>query len=371
MARYYISDMLGRRVKTSEYLCPRLTDEDEAKRLLRRHMKKVNSEQRAAWVAPTADQLTISQYWENVVLPKAEAKLTHSTIRGYRAMWNCYCKEFFENKPLVSFKTVDARLFLEHLATMKLKRPKQKGDVGLNRNGIALVRAVCGKIFKRAKNDGLIEQNPFSEVELDVKVRKPKKQVMYSLSEVAAVLGAIPRTDAKLLFAFCSLLGLRPGEAAATRWEDIRGDVLHIERSAPNGVLGETKTEQSVGSVLIIAPVMEILEQYRKERGKAVGFLFTTDAGTLIVTTQFCRRYISDYGKAAIGNRWAGLYAGRRAVGMALYNLTGDTRATYQSLRNTMATTAKHYVGPDVEQGRAGQRVLETAFELERKRLKP
>jgi hypothetical protein len=52
--------------------------------------------------------------------------------------------------------------------------------------------------------------------------------------------------------------------------------------------------------------------------------------------------------------RYCGLYSGRHGAATALLNLTGDVRATYQTLRNTLAVVMSTYVEPDVSAGDAG-----------------
>jgi integrase len=373
-ARYYVDNpnpYIRGRVKICIPLeVPSTADERQVEKALQRHMKKVNSEQRGAWVTPTSDQLSVGVYAEAMYLPMIEANRTRSTYQTYKKLWAQYCKDHFKNKILTRYATVDGNRFLTELAQRKLRvRGKKAQENGLSRNSISLVRAICTGVFSLAQNEGLIDRNPFSDVRIVVRVRKPQKKVMYSLAEVAAVLGKIPRTDAKLLFAFCSLLGLRPSEAAAIKWSDVKGNLLSILRAAPAGHLGETKTEQSVGSVLIIKPVERLIEQWRKECGYADGFMFKRRNGSVINVNDFQSEHIKDAGREAIGARWHGLYSGRRAVGKALYNLTGDIRATAQVLRNDQATSLAHYSEPSVESGRAGSVLLEQAFEIEEAKL--
>jgi integrase len=197
-----------------------------------------------------------------------------------------------------------------------------------------------------------------------VKLRKKAATVKYTLPEVVRMIAAMQRTDAKLVCALCCLAGLMPGEAAAVRWENINGNVLSILESAPSGHLGELKSEYRKGSVLLISPIMRLLEVYRIECGKATGFLFAKN-GKPVNMNYFASDFIKPFARAVIGDRWAGLYAARRACGTLLYNLTGDSRASFQVLRNTAAIAEDHYIGPDIKQGRSGQLLLEQAFEVE------
>jgi integrase len=345
-----------KRKKVSRFLCPLETEKCDLKHLQRDYMKKVNARQKGQHILPDRDDLTVEQFWITQHWPMIEKNKSWSTARTYKRIWAMYLQPHFARKVLVRYVTVDGNRFLTELAQRKLS----SGEFGLNRNSLNLVRALCTGIFSHAQNQGMIDRNPFSDVKLMVKIRKPKKTVMYSLAEVAAVLAAIPRTDAKLLFSFCALLGLRPSEAAAVRWSDVNGNLLSILRAAPAGHLGETKTERSVGSVLIIKPVARLIESWRTECSKTEGFMFKRrNSESVIDVSDFARQQIVAYARKAIGSRWHGLYAGRRAVGSALYNLTGDTRATFGQLRNTKGVTDAHYVEASAEPAHAGSVLLD------------
>ena len=66
---------------------------------------------------------------------------------------------------------------------------------------------------------------------------------------------AIRSTDANLFFALCAVLGMRPSEAAAVRWENISDGVLRVREAAPYGELGELKTKRSKRDLTITEPV--------------------------------------------------------------------------------------------------------------------
>lgn len=366
--RYYAdSPQTGKRMKVSEFLCDNDTELPEQKKLLARRMKAVNLEQGNAQLLPTANEVTVEMYWDAKYYPVVKDNKSWSTALTYKRIFDGYLREHFATKSLLKYRTVDAHRFLEQLATMTLKDKKTKG---LNRSSLGLCRAVCYGIFRSAKNKGLIEENPFADVTIEVKVRKRGQRVAYSLEEIYLVIQAIPRLDAKLLFSFCGLLGMRPSEAGAIRWEDITASEVRVCRSAPRGhEQDETKTDNSVRTLDLIKPVAFLVDQYREEwrrAGKALtGKLFSRRDGSVVDVGDFAAYNIAKYGRAAIGERWHGLYAGRRAVGTAQYNLTGDARSVFQTLGNE---NGYKYIQPSREQGRKGQALLEAAYDkIERK----
>ena len=363
--RYHIDgkgvDRTGktRRVKTSEFLCDLGPDKKEVEKLKAKRMKVINLQQKSEFFAPTTEQVTVAQFFDALYYPSVVENKSWSTAQTYKRVWDGYLKAHFEKQSLEKYSVVDANNFLESLAKRKLR----DGKIGLGRSSLNLCRAICYGIFKRARAKGMVAANPFEDVDPDVKVRRPKKAVVYTLPEALSVIKAIPRLDAKLLFSFCSLLAMRPSEAAAVKWSDIdlAKSVLRLSRNAPRGHEQEDmKTESSVRPLAIIPPVAWLIERYqeecRKERRKLEGYLFKRRGdSTVIDVSDFAQYHVAPYGKKAIGERWAGLYAGRRCVGTALYNLTGDTRATYQVLGNKKGY---NYIEANTEQGRAGMQLL-------------
>lgn len=69
-------------------------------------------------------------------------------------------------------------------------------------------------------------------------------------------------------YRFQVLMGLRPGELIALRWDDIHGDTVHICRSLnTRGELTQGKNENAVRSFVMPDMARAVLEQQRKETG--------------------------------------------------------------------------------------------------------
>ena len=154
----------------------------------------------------------------------------------------------------------------------------------------------------------------------------------------------------------CVVLALRPEEAAAVKWEniDLTNNVLKIREAAPYGKLGPLKTEQSVGDLPIIEPVRSFIEAWHNSMGKpSVGFLFTANGVDPVNHNNFAKYRIKPQALKACP-RWAGCYSGRHGAATRLLNLTGDVRAAYQVLRNSLAVVIKTYVEPDKAAGKVG-----------------
>ena len=299
--------------------------------------------------------LTVGAFWETIYRPWVEKNKRFSTMRGYESVWNLYVKAELATKPIDSYHTIDASEFLTGLTAR------------LNGKSLSHVRALMSGIFAHAVNTkgtngkALIDRNPIRDVKVLANVGESKERVAYTPEETIAIINAIQRTDAKLFFALCAVLGMRPSEAAAVKWENVSEGLLKVREAAPYGVLGQLKTNKSKRDLTITEPVTSLLATYRESLGNPKeGLLFESD-GHPINHNGFAKYYIKPFAEK-VCKRWNGCYSGRHGAATTLYNQEGDVRAAYQVLGNSLEVVMKTYVKPDVEQGRTGQAKYEQAL---------
>lgn len=353
--RFYRDGENGERTKVTEWLCDLgVVDPQKRELLAQSHLSALNNLHHAALRSEApAPALTVGAFWDTTYLPWVKANKRFSTVRGYEYDWRLYVRSELAHKQIDTYTTVDACELLDHLASVKK----------LNKKSLAHVKSLCSGIFTIAVRKGIIKFNPWREAKESVKVRPSKPRIKYTPEETITIFNAIQRTDAKLFFALCAVMGMRPSEAAAVRWENITDGVLKVREAAPYGVLGELKTERSKRDLTITEPVTSLLKTYRKSLSNpAEGLLFTTDGGTHPINhNSFAKYYITPDARK-VCSRWNGCYSGRHGAATALYNLTGDMRAAYQRLGNSFAVVSSVYTEPDVEQGMAGQAKYEQAL---------
>jgi integrase len=343
--RFY-RDRDGERIKVTERLCDLGTAPAKVKLLCASHMSAVNNARhtdlRSAAPVPV---VTVGAFWQTTYLPWVRENKRASTARGYESDWKLYVKPELETTPISTFTTPQACDLLDRMASVK----------NLNESTIAHIKSLCSGLFKMAVRKGIIALNPWREADATVKVRKAKKRVKYTPQETIAILNALDKPDAKLFFALCGVMGMRPSEAAAAKWEhmDWKANKYHVCEAAPYGVLGETKTEQSIGDVPVIEPALSAMKAWHEACGKPAAGLMVTNGTGPVDHRAFDKYHIRPLAKKACA-RYCGLYSGRHGAATALLNLTGDVRATYQTLRNTLAVVMSTYVEPDVSAGDAG-----------------
>jgi integrase len=348
--RYY-KDGDGVRTKVTERLCD-LTVLDLKKRTLlaRSHMSAINNAHHASLrsTAP-APVLTVGAFWEKVYQPWVKKNKRFSTHRGYEGVWNLYVKAELATHPINTYRTIDASEFLTGLTTR------------LNAKSLSHVRALMSGIFAHAANtkdandNPYVDRNPIRDVKVLANAAESEERVAYTPTETVNIINAIQHTQGKLFFALCAVLGMRPSEAAAVKWENISDGVLKVREAAPYGVLGALKTKKSKRDLIITEPVTSLLATYRESLNNPAQGLLFSNGGHAINHNNFAKYFIKPYACKVVGDRWKGCYSGRHGAATTLYNQEGDVRAAYQVLGNSLEVVMKTYVRPDVEQGKTGQ----------------
>jgi integrase len=124
---------------------------------------------------------------------------------------------------------------------------------------------LLGNILQRAVESGQVPSNPARLVR---KAKAPRRRKVRPLAPVTieAMRAASGDRDAALL-SVLGYAGLRPGEALALRWGDVRERTLLIERAVSLGEVEATKTEDP-RPVRLLAPLAADLKEWRMRSGR-------------------------------------------------------------------------------------------------------
>jgi integrase len=138
-----------------------------------------------------------------------------------------------------------------------------------------------------AMRDGALPANPCSGVrKLPVMVARPRA---LTPAEIEKVIGAMPKQRDRLLVALMGYGGLRPGEAIALRWDDVRDHLLIVDRSYTAGEVRPTKTG-SRRTVEIAAPLRDDLDAFRPARPEVGALVCPNRFGTYVDLDNWRRR---------------------------------------------------------------------------------
>jgi integrase len=343
--RYYGHD---RRQRT-EFLCKR-DDKHHSKTcrpvkdLASKVMSRVNSGALAAAEIPT-----VAEFWDGTYLPFAEKNLRPSTVHSYKDLWDRHIKPHFGDARLTTYKSSDATAFLTSLSSK------------LGRNSVNHVRSLMSGIFSHACALGKAERNPMREAKVLGKPKATMPTQHYTLEETENIISALAGdAEAQSVMALSCFMGLRPSEIAGLDWSDVTESAIHIRRAFVRGIIGPTKTPESVASLPLVAPVKIPLALWHKQRGTPEdGWVFPNAQGLPFHIREFTRQRIRPKLKAG---QWKGLYSGRRGAATILVGLTGSLVPAQELLRHkSLTTTAMFYKKTTASALADGLKLLEAA----------
>lgn len=180
--------------------------------------------------------------------------LARSTARTYAGLYDLHIAPYLGQLKL-------AELTPEVIARWQAERVA----AGAGRSSIHKTLTLLGGILQRAMESGRISRNP---VRLVRKVKRPKKKEVRPLAPatVEALRATGSPTDATLI-SVLAYSGLRPQEALALRWSDIRERTILVERAVSLGEEADTKTTAH-RTVRLLTPLREDLLAWKLRSGR-------------------------------------------------------------------------------------------------------
>jgi integrase len=198
----------------------------------------------------TLQEFAESVWWPQYVRPHLE----RSTRESYASTWDRHIGPTLGGYPL---RELTAPVLSRHFAAM---RTRGVGPAAVRRS-----KAILQSCLSRAVADGLIQGNPAAAIKLPRAERKASVSAI-GPTHVEALRASLSQRDAALA-SVLAYVGLRPGEALALRWGDIRERTINVERSNDDGQIKGTKTGHR-RSARLMAPVKADLQAWRLASGR-------------------------------------------------------------------------------------------------------
>ena len=194
--------------------------------------------------------------------------------------------------------------------------------------------SVLSAALSAAVTSGELPANPCRGVKrISVRVTRPR--VLPPL-EVEQGIAAMRLRDRVMVELLC-YAGLRPGEALALRWEDVRGGLLIIDRSYSYGELKDTKTHHR-RTVDLVAPLADDLAAFRPARPSSDALVVPNQLSGYLDLHNWRRRVWKD---AFPGSS---PYDGRHTYASLLLHEGRSLAYVTAALgHSTAATTLRHY----------------------------
>lgn len=207
-------------------------------------------------LTPTLFSSYAAKYLENL-----RGSVSESTFRRYEDL-NAILKAHFGNIALAAITQDKVEAFIKKRKHEKTGRGTPPGPAELNRE-----RRLLGAIMESAVGRDLINRNPVRHVKPQ---KEPTKERIITPDEEKGLLEISPEW-LRHFIAFGIYGGMREGEIAKVRWEDIQGSVIRI----PNTKTGKPR------NVPINSKMREVLDSLTKAvvDGQAVPWVFYNPKG--------------------------------------------------------------------------------------------
>ena len=242
----------------------------EAEVKLRNYIASKTGQQAKCDGAPT-----LEWFWENRFLPtRMWNPGTEATIRC------CFAKHVLPEigqRKLGELEKFEIDMLVKKLATLFSKSIVHK------------VRTYLKATLEEAIDQDLLDRNPARKIVRPQTHATCKRYL--SLEEITSLLAAMEARD-RLIARICIVLGLRPGELFAAKWDDFdpAAGRLRIDESAAEWGIKETKTPGSRAWVWLPKSITDELAAWRIMSLSAL--IFPSQNDTPISTKNFLRRHI-------------------------------------------------------------------------------
>jgi integrase len=263
-----------------------------------------------------ADNVTFSD-WCDLWLEGLRRKET--TRRTYRSSLE-YAKQAIGKKPLRKVTTSDVRAFLEHIErTNRSRKPPRE----VSSTTLAKHLRHLGACLQAAKLERKIGENPVRLLAPSAKPKSKKKRPSYFTNDELARLW--PQLREPMVLSYLSrvavVTGMRFGELAALRWDDVNlldGEII-VSRTYSPGI-GEKDTKSGEPRTVDLVPQAKHLFEDWYPQTSGHGLVFERETGGYV-----------DGGKVLDT-----LYAAMERAGISRISERGGKR-TFHSFRHTFA----------------------------------
>lgn len=297
-------------------------------------------------------------FFEHVYLPHVQESKRPSTYKSYHTTW-LLLKKHVNGLAMRDARTSDIDDILRSLAREKVRAHTT------HRN----FRNFLSGGFRFAIRRNVVERNPVRDVEIP-RGKPARAKGVYSLDEIQKMLAILPE-PARTVVIVAALTGLRMSEVKGLRWEDFKGNELHVARSVWGRHVLDTKTLTSKSPVPVLPIVRKALEAHQK-RTPDMGFIFAGErSGNPLGLENMYRRDMRPLFEA---NKieWRGWHSFRRGLGTNLNQLGADPKTIQGILRHSqLSTTMNIYVQPVSAVSHKAMKKIERAFTRSGKKIRP
>lgn len=268
--------------------------------------------------------------WEVAEVPTMKT----TTANYYQKILRAHLLPVFGNREIASIGREDVQVFLAEQA------PKY------TKNTLRGMRVSLGKVLTWAVDSNRLEKNACSKVKLPDAGKEKTVHRPLKAEQVIAISNDLKEPYSTLIL-FLAVTGLRIGEAIGIKWSDFDGDVVTVLRTIYEGKAQSPKTQKSIRSLPIPAPLLE-----RMQKLGGTEYVFRSREGTPVNPGNALKRYVrpvADKLKIDLD----GWHAFRRTVATKMLRSGQSAKLVSDILGNSVEILLKDYDLPEVENFRA------------------
>ena len=249
--------------------------EAAAERAVRGWRLAINSNEALAFSGIKMEDVIAHFRLKELDVDKADAR-AWSTRSRYEVYLRTWIEPRWGKQELAAIKTPLVEEWLDRLQ-MRAKRSNSKHDKLKPTTGTPLapgtkakIRNIMSVLFNHAIRWEFTDRNPIKGLTRGAGVRQSSKRVnapdLLDISEMRSILEGLQDRDRTLVL-LSMVTGLRRGELAGLKWQDVRFEELEIDvqRSVVDQVVGKCKTEASQKPVPIDEYTMANLMAWFRE----------------------------------------------------------------------------------------------------------
>src|SRR5215208_2005480 len=225
-------------------------------------------------------KLTTGVYLQSWLSDTARYQVSEGTYSRYERTCRNHLVPFFGRIKLRELSPAHVRAF-----------KARKIEEGLNPNTVGVMQGVLSTALNQAVDDDLVPSNPASRVKKAVK-REQAPMRSLSQDEASKLLQAAVGTRDEALLTLALRTGMRQGELAALRWEDLALDgkpsitVRHSADTRTKTRVATTKTGKE-RKIHIGPRTVEVLKAHRaRQREERMAATSWTDPGLVFPNTK-------------------------------------------------------------------------------------
>lgn len=212
-------------------------------------------------------KLTFEQFWRERYLPLYEQNWKASSRKTQIDNIEHYCVTLLKDVPLAQIDRFQLQKIANGLA--------QEFSSSVVAKFVTWSRA----ILEEAVDQEFLAKNPARK--LTIPETRAENKRFLKIEEIPKVLRRLPFRE-ELILRMTLVLGLRPGELFALRWNDVEGYSLRLDEATVDGkVYPKLKTKQSRGYVALPASLRGSLAQWKSMQNPAADdeFIFPNCRG--------------------------------------------------------------------------------------------